>query len=317
MASPTNFGGWPTPIPFTRSSPPSAKAMMSPLAEKRWPRLSETGSPSSRERSRISVEPSVPADEHHGLGLDRAQRRVGFLGRREMDAPMAVHLLDVTDGQLGEDLSAMGLGVGKIGHRHGVLGADIAAGAAIAAKRAGRLLDACGIDGRLEADHDGRRNRLRAEAGARRFKRAIFGEVGGLCVAGRSQHGPRPGEALIEQAVFPHLARPGGIGKDARVRPQANRGIDQRAAAKPAADQHMNVGAEPEVEQAGAAAAPHLLANDLQLAAKLWQACRELAGQELAAALDDADAAGRRGRAARRRRRRHSLSRPRPRRRLA
>ena len=48
--------------------------------------------------------------------------------------------------------------------------------------------------------------------------------------------------------------------------------------------------AEPEVEQAGAAAAPHLLANDLKLAAKLWQACRELAGQELAAALDDADA---------------------------
>ena len=203
---------------------------------------------------------------------------------------MAVHLLDVTDGQLGEDLSAMGLGVGKIGERHGVLGADIAARAAIAAKRAGRLLDAGWIDGRLEADHDGRRNRLLTETGACRFERAIFDEVGGFRVAGRAAAWPRPGEALIEQPVLPHLAWPGGIGEDAGVGPQSNRGIDQRAAAEPAADQHVDVAAEPEVEQAGAAAAPHLLANDLKLAAKLGQAGRELAGQELAAALDDADA---------------------------
>ena len=66
--------------------------------------------------------------------------------------------------------------------------------------------------------------------------------------------------------------------------------IDQGAAAEAAADQHMDVRAEPEVEQPGAAAAPHLAAIDLKLAAKLGQAARELSGQKLAAALDDADA---------------------------
>ncbi len=80
--------------------------MMSPLAEKRSPMQSETGSPSSRERSRISVEPSVPAERHHGLGFDRAQGRVGLLGRREMDAPMAPLLGNVAHGELGEDLGA-------------------------------------------------------------------------------------------------------------------------------------------------------------------------------------------------------------------
>ena len=92
-----------------------------------------------------------------------------------MDPPTASLLGNVADGELGEDLSAVGLRIGKVGECHRVLGADIAAGAAIAAKRAGRLLDAGGINGLLEADDHGRRNRLLAEAGACRFERAIFG----------------------------------------------------------------------------------------------------------------------------------------------
>ena len=155
------------------------------------------------------------------------------------------------------------------------------------------MLDAGRIDGVLEADHHGSGNRRLAEAGARRLKGAIFGEVGRVAVAGWAQHGVRPAEALIEEPVLSHLLRPGSVGKDARVRPQANSGINQRSAAKPAADQHVDVAPEPEVEQSGAAAAPHLAADDLQLAAKLRQAVGKLSGQELAAALDDADAEAR------------------------
>ena len=55
----------------------------------------------------------------------------------------------------------------------------------------------------------------------------------------------------------------------------------------------MDVAAEPEVEETGAAAAPHLAADDLKLAAKLWQAVGKLSGHELAAALDDTDAQAR------------------------
>src|SRR4029077_1361063 len=127
------------------------------------------------------------------------------------------------------------------------------------------------------------------EAGARSVKGAIFGEIGRRAVTGWAQHGVRPAEALIEQPVLPHLLGPGAVGENARVRPQAHRGIDQRAAAEPAADQHVDVAAEPEVEQAGAAAAPHLAADDLKLAAKLWQAAGKLSGHELTPALDDAD----------------------------
>ena len=73
---------------------------------------------------------------------------------------------DVADGELGEDLGAMRLGVGEIGHRHGVLGADIAARAAIAAQRAGGLRHAGGIDGLLEAHHHGCRDRRHCRSAA-------------------------------------------------------------------------------------------------------------------------------------------------------
>ena len=52
----------------------------------------------------------------------------------------------------------------------------------------------------------------------------------------------------------------------------------------------MDVGAEPEIVEAGAGAGAHLAAIDLQLATQLGQAARELASHDLAPALDDADA---------------------------
>ncbi len=93
----------------------------------------------------------------------------------------------------------------------------------------------------------------------------------------------------IEQSIS-HGLRPRRIGKHAGFGFQRDTGIDQRAAAKPAADQNMNVGAKAEIVEAGAGAGAHLAAIDLKLAAQLGQAARELAGHDLAPTLDDADA---------------------------
>ena len=107
------------------------------------------------------------------------------------------------------------------------------------------------------------------------------------------EHRGGPREAKFEQPVAAHLPGPSGIGEDARIGLQRHAGIDQRAAAKPAADQHMNVGAEPEIEQPRARAGPQLAAVQLKLAADLGKAAWEFAGQELLALLDDADALAR------------------------
>ncbi len=228
--------------------------------------------------------------QHHGLGRDGARTRLLAIGGGEMDAPMGALALDMADGELGEDLGAMGVRVGQISERDGVLGADIAARAAIAAQRAGGLRDAGGIDGLGEAHHHRGGDGGLTEAGARRFQRAIFGEIGRGRITRRAQHGGGARIAHLQQAVVAHLLGPGGIGEDARVGLQRDGGIDERAAAEPAADEHMDVAAEPEIEQAGAIAAPHLAAIDLELAPQLGQAARELAGHEFAPALDDADA---------------------------
>ena len=151
--------------------------------------------------------------EDHGLGLDGARGRVGLVARRVIDAPMATLLGDMAHGELGEDLGAMSLGVGEISQRHGILGADIAARAAVAAERARRLVDPRRVQIIREAHHDRRRHRGLAKTGARRLQRAIFDEVLGAPVTVRAKHAGRPGEALLQQAIGAHSFRPGGIGE--------------------------------------------------------------------------------------------------------
>ena len=184
----------------------------------------------------------------------------------------------------------MGLGVGQIGDGDGVLGADIAARTAIAAQRAGRLGDAGGIHNVLEAHHHRRRYRRHAERCARRRERAIFGKLGRVRIARRPEHGGGPLEAKLEQPVLGKLRGPDGIGEHPCIGLERDGGIDERAAAEAAADQHVNVGAESKIEQPGARARAHLAAVQLQFAAKLRQAARKRTGRELLALLDDADA---------------------------
>jgi hypothetical protein len=173
-----------------------------------------------------------------------------------MHAPAAVALGDMADAKLGENLSPVRLGVGQIGHGDGVLGADIAARTAIAAERASGLSDTGRIDHVLEAHDDRRRHRGDVESRARLFERAVLRQRSGIAVGLRPQHRGSSGEAEIEQAVATHVPRPGGIGEDTRIGSQRHAGIDERAAAEPTADQHMNVGAEPEIEQSRRRAGP-------------------------------------------------------------
>ena len=118
---------------------------MSPLAEKRSPSRSESGRPRSRERSRISVEPSVPAASTTigALSVISAGAAPFVIQAREVHAPAAVGALgDMAHAGVREDLRAVAHGVGQIGERDRVLGADVAAAAAVAAARAGGLRDA-------------------------------------------------------------------------------------------------------------------------------------------------------------------------------
>ena len=125
---------------------------MSPLAEKLWPSRSDTARPCSRERSRISVEPSVPAASTTMSAVTRAGAAACSVLPLEVDAPAALAGLgDVAHLGVREDLRAVPRRVGQVGERHRVLGADVAAAAAVAAARAGGLRHAGRIDGRVEA----------------------------------------------------------------------------------------------------------------------------------------------------------------------
>ena len=132
------------------------------------PSRSDTASPRSRERSRISVEPSVPAASTTMSAVTTLRLARAVLPL-EVDAPAAVGRLgDVAHLGVREDLGAVPRRVGQIGERHRVLGADVAAPAAVAAARAGGLRDAGRIDGRLEADHHRRVHRRLAQRDGRR-----------------------------------------------------------------------------------------------------------------------------------------------------
>jgi hypothetical protein len=99
----------------------------------------------------------------------------------------------------------------------------------------------------------------------------------------RAQHRGSAREAELEQPIASDFTRPSGIGEDARIGFQRNAGVDERAAAEPAADENMNVGAEPEIEQPGGRAGPEPRAIQLKLAATLGEAARELSGEEFLA----------------------------------
>ena len=101
-----------------------------------------------------------------------------------MNFPFAVARLgDVAHAGMGEELGPVAYRIRKIGDGDGILGADVAAAAAVAAAGAAGLLDADDIGRGLEADSDGRAHDVMAEGGSRGFERAEFREALGAGVA--------------------------------------------------------------------------------------------------------------------------------------
>ena len=212
----------------------------------------------------------------------------------EVDAPAALGRLgDVAHLGVGEDLGAVPCRIGQVGERHRVLGADVAAPAAVAAARAGGLRHAGRIDGCGEAHHHRGRDRRLAQRHAGALERLVLGALGRRLVPRRPHPARRPRVAFIDEPVRADLGRPHGIAEHAGVRPQRHAGIDQRPAAQPAADEHVHVLAEAHVVEAGRRAQAQALARQLHLAAQVGEAGRKLARDELAAALQHGHALAR------------------------
>ena len=86
--------------------------------------------------------------QHHHVGASTADgRSLRIAAARNAPASRRPWLWRLPHLGVREDLRAMPHGGGQIGQCHRVLGADVAAAAAVAAARAGRLCDAGGIDG--------------------------------------------------------------------------------------------------------------------------------------------------------------------------
>ena len=207
-----------------------------------------------------------------------------------MHLPVAVGRLgDVAYAGVRVELRAVAHRVREVGECDGVLGADVAAAAAVAAARAAGLLDAGDVDVGIEAHGDRRRDDVVAERGAGRLERLVFRILAGARVALRVQPELGAAEAFIEQAVLRDLAGPALVGEHARVRAQRHAGIDQRAAAEAAADQHMHVISQAYVEQRRRRAGAQALARHLHLVLQVGKAAREGTGEHLAPAFQHGD----------------------------
>jgi hypothetical protein len=187
---------------------------------------------------------------------------------------------------MGEEFGAVAYCVGQVGHRYRVLGADIAPGAAIPAPRAARLLNAHDVGVGLEADRDSRGDHVVAERLACRFQRPVLGKVASARVALRIEPLAGAAKALLEQPVLNDLAGPALVREHARVGSQRHARIDQRAAAKPAADEHVHVIAEPHVVQRRRRSGAQAFARHLHFILQIGKAGGKLARKHLTAALE-------------------------------
>ena len=166
--------------------------MISPLAEKRWPRRSDTARPWSRDRRQDFRRTECAGGEYDDGGFENDLAAFAAGGGGD-DAPAAVSSLgDMAHCDFGEHFSAVAGGVGKIGQRDRVLGADVAAGAAVAAAGACGLRDTGGVNVFSEADGDARRHEIAVELAAGIGEYVVFCHLPARgSLAGRSQSSAR------------------------------------------------------------------------------------------------------------------------------
>ena len=241
--------------------------------------------------------------EHHHVGRDAAPAGGPLRGRAfgapqgdlvEEHAPARAVALDVADPRAREDLRAVAMRVGQVVHARGVLRAHVAAAGAIAAQVAARLRHAEGVHLVDEVHRD--RRALEGLLHRRgRFlqrqqlvqRREVFRILG---IGRRVEHLPGPCDVGVEQLrVAAELGRPGRGVEQARVDLQRDVGIDQRGAAQAAAHHRQHVVVQVQVVQAVGRAELAARTVDLHVGLRGGEVVRELAGQDLAAALQHAD----------------------------
>jgi hypothetical protein len=186
-----------------------------------------------------------------------------------------------------EDVRSVMDGIRQIGKRYGVLGADVAAAAAVAAARASRLRYAGRINGFPETHRYrcGRRLLVQCDACGRQCFE--LGAQTGIGIARWPEPAGCPRIALCDQPVLRDLGRPNLVAKDARIRPESHAGVDQRTTAEATADEDVHVLAETDVVEAGGRAHAQALAGDLHLLAQIREAAGKFAGQKFAAAFQN------------------------------
>ena len=196
------------------------------------------------------------------------------------------------DGDLGEHLGPVGDGVDQVVHEHGVLGADVAAGDAVAAARAGGLLEAGGVGPGRERDVDEGTEELGTELLGRS---SVGGLLGERRVGVRVRRGAQHVESTVEAGaqlgigVVPERLRPRGVLEHPGVGLQGDVGVDQRRPAEAAADQDADVVGETEVVQPGPGPDVVAIGVGLHLAQGAERGARVLPRVELPAPLEDGD----------------------------
>ena len=197
---------------------------------------------------------------------------------------------DGADRRLAEDLRSVGDGIGQVVDEHRVLGVVVAPADAVATQGAGILMDACGIDARLERDVDpGAFDRGRSAFGGDRQGRQLDRIRPVLGVRRRAEHPLRAFEVGGERvAATPQLGGPALVVEDPGRRAERHAGVDQRGPAQPTThhDADLVVGVELEQGGPGPDAAPGC--PDLELAQRPPGGVRIVAGAELSAPLEHA-----------------------------
>ena len=209
----------------------SAKTRSSPLAEKFSPSLAESARPRSLGAQEQLVGPHRAGRQDDDVRLDAPARCARPRQILHHDLPAALRPGDRLGPAFAEHRCAVVDGVGDVGDAHGVLGADVAARPAVAAVPAGVLHHAGNVGSRLVGD----RHRRQLHRTARCLRRPAHARELGKALGGGhrrdAQHGLRPRQPLLQEAVADHRIRPAGLAQSAEIGPQRDTGVDQRPAA--------------------------------------------------------------------------------------
>jgi hypothetical protein len=239
-------------------------------------------------------------EDHHVGGQEEVGRAVAFASQvHELIAHLPGLRLVVACHRMHadarEDLRAVRDGVGQVVHVRRVLRAVVATRVAVAAADAARLFHARRVLACGEGHGDGRpvERLFHAERGGRLLQRVELGQAGEVGGHGRRlQHGRG---ALVTrghaEAVFAQRGGPARVVPEPRLGMQRDIRVDERRAAQPAAHHHVDLGIHVHFDERERRTDLPGRRVVLHLREPFERRGRELAGHELAAPLQHADAA--------------------------